>query len=182
MHVTVGTHGTTSPMRVSPPGSNLWNLQPCSRRHKCARSCCTANGSAAHKRKRMLELYRCLNLKPLWAQNTSSKAKTWQGEGEAALIQDFAAQGYNSCQSSLKRIGHDFELRDDLVQRLGAVHHIVARARVDRVTGALFFADNEDVVVPAAERQTNGRKTPRQLPVRTAQAAPLGSSWPACCQ
>ena len=51
---------------------------------------------------------------------------------------------------SLKRLGHDLELGDDLVEGLGAVHDVVPRARVHGVGGALLLADNKNVVVPAA--------------------------------
>ena len=51
---------------------------------------------------------------------------------------------------SLKRLGHDLELGDDLVEGLRAVHNVVPRARVHGVGGALLLADNKNVVVPAA--------------------------------
>ena len=56
--------------------------------------------------------------------------------------------------SRLERIGHDPELGDDLVQRLGAMHNVVARAGVDRVGGSLLLAHNKDVVVPSVTRHT----------------------------
>lgn len=61
-----------------------------------------------------------------------------------------SVQEYNGCALSLKRLGHDLELRDDLVEGLRAVHDVVARARVHGAGGALLFADNKNVVVPAA--------------------------------
>ena len=79
-----------------------------------------------------------------------------------------SARASSGSHSRLERIGHDLELSDDLVQRLGAMHNIVARAGVDRVGGSLLLAHNKDVVVPSVTCHTTvitpiGRQTPASL-------------------
>ena len=86
-----------------------------------------------------------------------------------------SARASSGNHSRLERIGHDLELSDDLVQRLGAMHNVVARAGVDRVGGSLLLTHNKDVVVPSVTRHTTVSRlhnTTQNTP-RTARAAPL---------